>query len=53
MNVCTDQVLLKLADPAQIVGPSRHLRDALVARCAPLSDPAGFMMLVLKPDVVV
>ena len=28
MNVCTDQLLLPLADPAQILGLSRFSRDA-------------------------
>ena len=28
MNICTDQMLLALADPAQILGLSRFSRDA-------------------------
>ena len=28
MNICTDQLLLALADPAQIIGLSRFSRDA-------------------------
>lgn len=56
MNVCTDQVLLTLADPEQILGLSRFSRDAWVAgdvrRYATLSGGAEDV-LVLKPDVVV
>ena len=43
MNVCTDQLLLTLADPDQILGLSRFSRDALAvaghADTRPLSDP--------------
>jgi iron complex transport system substrate-binding protein len=56
MNVCTDQVLLKLADPAQIVGLSRFSRDAWVAddaRRFPILSGGAEDVLVLKPDVVV
>jgi iron complex transport system substrate-binding protein len=56
MNVCTDQVLLKLADPAQIVGLSRFSRDAWVADDAhryPILSGGAEDVLVLKPDVVV
>ena len=56
MNVCTDQVLLTLADPEQILGLSRFVRDAWVAedvsRYRRLSGGAEDV-LVLKPDVVV
>ncbi|QWG23883.1 ABC transporter substrate-binding protein [Bradyrhizobium sediminis] len=56
MNVCTDQVLLTLADPEQILGLSRFSRDAWVAgdvnRYPTLSGGAEDV-LVLKPDVVV
>jgi iron complex transport system substrate-binding protein len=56
MNVCTDQVLLTLADPDQILGLSRFSRDAWVAgdvnRYPTLSGGAEDV-LVLKPDVVV
>jgi iron complex transport system substrate-binding protein len=56
MNVCTDQVLLKLADPAQIVGLSRFSRDAWAADDAhrfPILSGGAEDVLVLKPDVVV
>jgi iron complex transport system substrate-binding protein len=56
MNVCTDQVLLKLADPAQIVGLSRFSRDAWVADDAhryPILSGGAEDVLVLRPDVVV
>jgi iron complex transport system substrate-binding protein len=56
MNVCTDQVLLTLADPEQILGLSRFVRDAWVtvdvSRYRRLSGGAEDV-LVLKPDVVV
>ncbi|QWG13684.1 ABC transporter substrate-binding protein [Bradyrhizobium sediminis] len=56
MNVCTDQALLTLADPDQILGLSRFSRDAWVAgdvnRYPTLSGGAEDV-LVLKPDVVV
>lgn len=56
MNVCTDQVLLTLADPEQILGLSRYSRDAWVTgdvrRYKTLSGGAEDV-LVLEPDVVV
>ena len=58
MNVCTDQLLLTLADPAQIVGLSRYSRDRFqswqpdASRYRKLSGGAEDI-LVLKPDVVV
>jgi iron complex transport system substrate-binding protein len=56
MNVCTDQVLLTLADPEQLLGLSRFVRDAWVtgdvSRYPRLSGGAEDV-LVLKPDVVV
>jgi len=59
MNVCTDQLLLPLADPEQILGLSRYARDAWQSwsagdarRYARLSGGAEDV-LVLKPDVVV
>jgi iron complex transport system substrate-binding protein len=58
MNVCTDQLLLPLADPAQILGLSRYSRDAWQSwaaeearRYASLSGGAEDV-LVLKPDIV-
>jgi iron complex transport system substrate-binding protein len=59
INVCTDQLLLTLADPEQIVGLSPYSRDpqrswaaAEAARYPKLSGEAEDV-LVLKPDVVV
>ena len=59
MNVCTDQLLLPLADPAQILGLSRYSRDAWQsfaaddARRFPILSGGAEDMLVLKPDIVV
>ena len=55
MNVCTDQVLLKLADPAQIAGLSRFSREAWVtdAHRYPILSGGAEDVLVIKPDVVV
>ena len=56
MNVCTDQALLTLADPDQILGLSRFSRDAWVAgdvRRYPTLSGGAEDVLVLKPDVVV
>jgi len=59
INVCTDQLLLTLADPEQIVGLSPYSRDPLrswaaadAARYPKLSGEAEDV-LVLKPDFVV
>lgn len=59
MNVCTDQLLLPLADPEQIAGLSRFSRDASQsvaaseARRYPVLSGGAEDILVLKPDVVV
>jgi iron complex transport system substrate-binding protein len=59
MNLCTDQLLMSLADPAQIVGLSRFSRDAWQsyaandARRYPILSGGAEDVLVLKPDVVV
>jgi iron complex transport system substrate-binding protein len=59
MNVCTDQLLTKLADPEQIVGLSRFSRDgwqsavAGDARRFPVLSGGAEDVLVLKPDIVV
>src|SRR5271167_4285313 len=59
MNLCTDQLLLPLADPAQIVGLSRYSRDARQsfaaadARHYPILSGGAEDILVLEPDVVV
>ena len=58
MNVCTDQLLLPLADPPQILGLSRFSRDAWQswaaeqARRYPSLSGGAEDVLVLKPDVV-
>ena len=57
MNICTDQLLLALADPAQIMGLSRFSRDArqwagAEARRYPILSGGAEDILVLKPDVV-
>jgi iron complex transport system substrate-binding protein len=57
MNICTDQLLLALADPAQIMGLSRFSRDARQgfgekARNFPILSGGAEDILVLKPDVV-
>src|SRR4051812_14583616 len=52
MNVCTDQGLLALADPGQILGLSRFSRDAWVAgdiRRYPRLSGGAEDVLVLKP----
>ena len=59
INVCTDQLLLKLADPEQIVGLSPYARDPARSWAAtdagkyPLLSGEAEDVLVLKPDVVV
>jgi iron complex transport system substrate-binding protein len=56
MNVCSDQLLLSLADPGQILGLSRFSRDAWVAgdaRRYPKLSGGAEDVLVLKPDIVV
>jgi iron complex transport system substrate-binding protein len=59
MNVCTDQLLLPLADPDQIAGLSRFSRDAWQsfvaddARRYPILSGGAEDVLVLKPDIVV
>lgn len=58
MNICTDQMLLALADPGQILGLSRFSRDARQgwvgagARQFPILSGGAEDILVLKPDVV-
>lgn len=59
MNVCTDQLLLTLADPGQILGLSRYARDPLQswaaddARRYRILSGGAEDILVLRPDVVV
>ncbi len=57
MNICTDQLLLAIADPAQIRGLSRFSRDARQglgdkARTFPILSGGAEDILVAKPDVV-
>jgi iron complex transport system substrate-binding protein len=56
MNICTDQMLLALADPAQIIGLSRfaRARQGWVegAQKFPILSGGAEDILVLKPDVV-
>lgn len=59
INLCTDQLLMTLADPAQILGLSPYARDA--ARSWAAAEAAHYPMLSgeaedvleLKPDLVV
>ena len=59
INLCTDQLLVTLADPAQILGLSPYARDPArswdPARAAqfPLLSGNAEDVLVLKPDIVV
>lgn len=56
MNVCTDELLVPLADPGQIVGLSRFSRAARMDKDAPrfpILSGGAEDLLVLKPDVVV
>ena len=59
MNVCSDQLLLTLADPEQILGLSRFSRDAWQswaadrARRYPVLSGGAEDVLVAKPDIVV
>ena len=59
INACTDQLVMALADPAQIVGLSPYARDpvqswdAIKAANFPKLSGTAEDVLVLKPDVVV
>jgi iron complex transport system substrate-binding protein len=59
MNACTDQLLITLADPGQILGLSRFARDAWQsfaaddARRYRILSGGAEDILVLQPDVVV
>jgi len=59
MNVCTDKLLLSLADPSQILGLSRYARDdwhaagaTSDARKFPVLSGGAEDILMLNPDVV-
>jgi len=59
MNVCTDQLLMTLADPEQIVGLSRYGRDRFQSFAADDAQRYRILwggaeeILLLRPDVVV
>ena len=59
MNVCTDQLLVTLADPSQILGLSRYGRDRYQSFAADDTHRYRILsggaedILVLRPDVVV
>jgi iron complex transport system substrate-binding protein len=59
INLCTDQLLLTLADPPQILGLSPYSRDparswaAVEANAFPRLSGTAEDVLVLKPDAVV
>jgi iron complex transport system substrate-binding protein len=59
MNVCTDQLLIPLADPEQILGLSRYSRDRFEPCAADDAHRYRILsggaedVLVLRPDVVV
>lgn len=59
MNVCTDQLLLTLADPEQILGLSRFARDGWQGPAAgdikryPVLSGGAEDVLLIKPDIVV
>lgn len=59
INLCTDQLLVSLADPPQILGLSPYSRNALLSWAAdaagrfPVLSGGAEDVLVLKPDVVV
>jgi iron complex transport system substrate-binding protein len=59
INMCTDQLLLALADPGQILGLSPYARDSVrswaadAARPYPLLSGGAEDVLMLRPDLVV
>jgi iron complex transport system substrate-binding protein len=58
MNVCTDQLVLTLADPEQILGLSRFSRDGWQSKAGDLSrypvlSGGAEDVLLIKPDIVV
>ncbi|MGO3930674.1 ABC transporter substrate-binding protein [Rhodopseudomonas pseudopalustris] len=59
INVCTDQLLMTLADPEQILGLSPYARDearsflANKAAAFPMLSGEAEDVLMLKPDIVV
>jgi iron complex transport system substrate-binding protein len=59
LNLCADQYLLALADPAQIVALTRFARDpnmsaaANAARTIPVTRGSAEDVLMLRPDLVI
>jgi iron complex transport system substrate-binding protein len=58
MNVCTDQLVLTLADPEQILGLSRFSRDGWQSKSGDLSrypvlSGGAEDVLLIRPDIVV
>ena len=58
MNVCTDQLVLTLADPDQILGLSRFARDGWQSKAGDLSrypvlSGGAEDILLIRPDIVV
>src|SRR5438128_5707697 len=59
MNVCTDQLLIPLADPEQILGLSRYSRDRFESWAADAAHRYRILsggaedILVIRPDIVV
>ena len=58
MNVCTDQLVLTLADPEQILGLSRFARDGWQSKAGDLSrypvlSGGAEDILLIRPDIVV
>jgi iron complex transport system substrate-binding protein len=58
MNVCADQLLLRLADPEQILGLSRFARDGWQSQAGdisryPVLSGGAEDVLVIRPDIVV
>ena len=58
MNVCTDQLVLTLADPEQILGLSRFSRDGWQSKAGDLSrypvlSGGAEDILLIRPDIVV
>ena len=58
MNVCTDQLMLTLADPEQILGLSRFARDGWQSKAGdisryPVLSGGAEDVLLIRPDIVV
>jgi iron complex transport system substrate-binding protein len=58
MNVCTDQLVLTLADPEQILGLSRFARDGWQSQAGdisryPVLSGGAEDVLLIRPDIVV